>query len=470
MNSYQTKIDGNIIDISPKQSITLERFNPIFDFGVVRGNKVNDYTVPLTPKNNKIFGYFNNRQVKYHNRSFLCEKIADGIIIEKGFVEIQDLTPDGYVIYYTQSLGDLFGDFQTTLMTQIDFGVEPIPSPIPLAYNYTTDKYCFPSIKNAAFYGTNELEGFTGYTNYTERSPVGPIVPMMGFPFVFSKIAEKCNVEFKGSFFQSDWYKFGVMENLFSLDGQTEIRYQNHFWEMTIPDFIKELGILLNLSLFCNTINRVITIHLTDELMNQPTTWDLTEKIDPAINRKVLKENRLEFDWEVDSSDNLMKVRPLEFQKYTSPTNGSGTLFKLTSKISTRTTDPGDGVAYAEQIGISTRFNQLTSQSSPKMLLWNGVTSGYQFATNQRGDLKLALHGEKNLIKSQYSTYESWRRKTVGRTIKANLTALDLQKLNFHQQEGENLSFYAHGKSYWIENLRVNLPLTGATTLTVWER
>ena len=53
--------EGQQIDLS-KENFTLERYNPLMDFGVVRGARVLNFTLPATDRNSRIFGYINNPQ------------------------------------------------------------------------------------------------------------------------------------------------------------------------------------------------------------------------------------------------------------------------------------------------------------------------------------------------------------------------------------------------------------------------
>ena len=87
---YGIKIDGVWADMSPGQTVKLMRWNSLFDFETVRGSLVNDFTIPFSPINDKLFGWFREPGMKYPNKQYYCEKIADGYVIERGFIELVD--------------------------------------------------------------------------------------------------------------------------------------------------------------------------------------------------------------------------------------------------------------------------------------------------------------------------------------------------------------------------------------------
>ncbi len=92
------------------QSVTLEKYNPIFDFNEIRGAKVMDFTVPFSPVTDRLFNWYGLHQTSYEGNRLYCEKYADGLLIEKGFVELLDVREEGYVLFFSQNLGEFWGD------------------------------------------------------------------------------------------------------------------------------------------------------------------------------------------------------------------------------------------------------------------------------------------------------------------------------------------------------------------------
>lgn len=470
MNDYYLKLDGQQVDMSPGQSVTLERYNAIFDFDTIRGGKVLDFTLPFSQKNDALFNWFSYHQSMYLKKKYYCEKYSEGILFEKGFVELLEVTEAGYQVYFTQNLGDFFGDYQNTHLDLIDFGSEPVN--LKVDYAYETDRVAYPSVKNRAFFGDNVKAGFNGIVNevvggsYTAGSPK---VPFVSLKYVFERIGVLCNVRFSGEFFQSEWYKRGLIDNTFALDGATVVHYRNHLPKLTIPEFLKELGKLLNITIYIDTVSRVIRLSFREERMKQETHMNLTSKVLPSRVRKPATATRLELDWELDSADNLMKVVPFDFSKYQS-TGESDVFFSLKTKFSTRLKDEASGLAICEQIGISSEFNQQGNNFSPKLLLWNGVVNGIPVATNEFGDYRLAWHGPRNIVTSNWSYYEAWRKTAAMRIVAARLNAADLATLDFHRTGGESSLVHIQGRDYYIDNIRINLPISNYATLELWEK
>jgi hypothetical protein len=370
--NYYITLDGQLADLAAGQSITLQRYNPIFDFETVRGSKVLDFTLPFSAVNDRIFGYFGEHQTSYQNKKYLCEKYVDAVLIEKGYVELADVTEEGYVVFFTQNLGEIFGDYQHTTLNKIDFG--KLPLIFKADFDPLVDAFAMPSVLNKAFYGVNVKAGFNGVVNeyvaggYTADCPK---VPMFSIKWLFEKIADLCDFKFGGGFFESEWFQYALLENTFSLDGSTEINCQNHLPEWSIPTFLKELKKLFNLALCFDSTSGTLVIRFSDEVMQQATKLNYTEKVVPSASRKPEFFNRLEFDWELDKDDNLMKIPPVEFEKYasTTSTTANGNFFSVKTGFSSRKTDSVTGLAVAEQVGISSLFNQLSAKRDRKSVV-----------------------------------------------------------------------------------------------------
>jgi hypothetical protein len=468
MKNYYIKLDGELVDLPSEQSVTLERYNPIFDFDTIRGAQVMNYMLPFSTRNDRIFGWYGLHHTRYSAKKYYCEKYADGILIEKGWVELSGVTDAGYQVFFSQNLGEFFGDFHNTAMNLIDFGsANTTPK---LDYNYTTDAAAFPTVKNVAFYGDNQRAGYNGFVNEVVSGSYSsncPIVPMVGLAHVFRKITTLCDVRFYGEFFDSDWYKRGLLDNVFSLDGLTEIQYQNHLYSLTIPEFLKELAKLANCVIYMDSVNRTIRLRFREERMNQATAFNLTEKVLPSKAKAPDRSNRLELDWQLDGGDNLMKVVPSDFLKYQTP-GVDENFFKIHTKFSTRQTDT-TGLAMAEQIGITSLFNQKGSAFTPKLLFWNGVVNGIPTATNSHGNLRLAWHGP-NSLATNWQYFEAFRSKTAPRNLSVRLTSADLARLDYHVTGGTDSVVHIYGRDFYIENIRINLPITNYATLKVWEK
>ncbi|TDB63317.1 hypothetical protein [Arundinibacter roseus] len=465
----QIRINGHRLDLNPQQTIVLERYNPIFDFDVVRGSKVLDFMVPFSTVNDRIFGYARLPQVRFTNEVFFCEKYEGSELLERGYVYLLGVSETGYSISYSQNLGEIFGDYQRTPLNQIDLGEESIPEEFTASANHLTDAYCLPVISNPAFYGTTLPPDFAGTINTYETGSYlanTPKVPMLFLRWVFKQIEILCNFKIKGQFVDDPVMQRLILVNTFSLDSATVINYSNHLPELTIPDLLKELRKLFNLALFFDVRNRILTIQYVDNLIQQEPILDWSRKFAPVATRAPESARRLELDWEVDSNDGRMKVRPEDFQLYQSA--GDSALFAIKSKFSTLDPDPISGRPTMEQPGISPINNQMNNKFAPRLLFWKGVIEGEPTAGNAEGEYRLAWHGSSNLATTFWSEYESFRARTDRRLLYGDLTSSDVARIDLHRTAGEPMKVYIQGRNYLIGAQRIGLPLRGLSEVELW--
>lgn len=468
---YGIKINNEYVDLTPGQSVKLTRWNSIFDFETVRGSIVNDFTVPFTPKNDKIFGWFRNPKMRLPNKSFYAEKIADGYIIERGFVDLVDCTESEYVLAFTQNLSEVFGQYQTSLLPQMPFGGTAGINAVKAA-DHLTDAVCWPTVRNTAFYGTNYQEGYNGKMNDWASGAINSNarVPMVFMRWFFEKVAELCDFRFHGSFFDSELFKRMVIINTRSLDDEAVINFASHLPEITLPEMIKELRRLFNLAIYFDVNNRVMYAHFANELMMKPVKLNWTNKVTPSAARTPERANRLQLDWELDGNDNLMKAVPLPagFDKYIAPETQIGSIFEVTTRCSTIAEI--DGMAAMEQIGVSTRFNQAGAKFGLRVGLWAGVINNVPTVTNNYGGYRIAWSGENNLAEKCFGNYETLRAKTSYKNLMANLNAMDLYRIDWHNNPNAEQAVFIDGKEYYIDRVEVILPLTGQSLLSLVEK
>lgn len=463
MRKYYIKLNGEAVDMPLGASNTLERFNPFFDFDTIRGSKMMDFTVPFSPKTDRLFNWYGNHQSSLNQVKYLCEKYANGQMIERGFGHLSDVTTEGYKVFFSSSLGDFFGKYQTLPMPLIDFGSEALENlETQRGYNPLMDKVAFPVVANPSFYGTNVVSGFNGLVNEVGNADA-PVVPMVGLPFLLRKIEELTNVQFTGDFFETNWYRNGIVENTFSLDGQQAISYQNHLPGLTIPDFLKELGKLLNYGIYIDPTRRIVRLNNRNGILRQATTINLTNRVVPSPARMPKAGNRLALNWALDSNDALMKVVPQEYVKYQATGREEDTFFEINSQFSTRLT--ANGIAAADQVGISDKIANGSANFTPKLLFWNGIIADKATATHTC-DTVLSVA---NIAATAYAGLESWLKKTSSRELYARLDAVLLAELDFASTGGKNSLVHIYGRNYIIESIRINLPIEGYATMTVWE-
>lgn len=466
---FQIFIDQQAADLDPGMNILLERYNPMLDFDTIQGAKVLDFTLPFTARNNAIFSNFGHPQAPYQFREYLCEKRAAGRTVERGYIQLKSVSPSGFVVFFTQNLGEIFGDYQAVMLNKLPLGSEAVPSSFVANTDITTAKYCLPKIQNSAFYSTNGSSiGYSGYVNnYSSSYTAGPKVPMLSVHWVLKKIGEITNFKFKGAFMDDARMKRLIFYNTFSLDNATVIEYANHLPEMTIPELLKELRKLFNLSLFFDVWRRECTISYVDELLKKPVEKNWSKKFPFLQSKSPELQNRIELDWELDTGDELMKEPISAFDRYTTPAiNGNELLFSVKTRFSTL--QMNGLLPRAEQVGISEQFNQKSNKFSPRLLFWHGLVSGVPTASSSYQDITLGFQGANGCQARFYAQYEKFRRKTFSVITPANLTTNDLAEIDLHQRAGETVAIHVQGNNYLIGEQKILLP-TYQTVIELWK-
>lgn len=238
---YEITIDGQKADLKVGESVVLERHNPIFNFDTIPGAIVNNFELPFSPINDRIFDFAVHPQTRFVKRSYYCEKKADGVVIEKGTIELVDIQ-ESYIVAFTSNLSEFFGDYQRIMLNKLPLGSETIPVSPEKNPNYLTAKYCWATILNAEFYGTEVQAGWNGKMNEWTGSVLNAHarVPILFLRFVLEKLSVLCDFSFSGTFVDSEVFKRMLVYNTFSLDDATSISYANHLPELSIIDLLLE--------------------------------------------------------------------------------------------------------------------------------------------------------------------------------------------------------------------------------------
>lgn len=460
---FEITIDGQKADLKVGESVVLERHNPLLNFDTIPGAIVNDFELPFSPKNDRIFDFAVHPQTRFTKRSYYCEKKAEGVVIEKGTIELLDIQ-DNYIAAFSSNLSEFFGDYQRIMLNKLPLGSETIPVSPEKNPNYLTAKYCWPTILNAEFYGTEVQAGWNGKMNEWAGSGLNANarVPMLFFRFVMDKLATLCNFTYSGTFVDSAIFKRVIVYNTFSLDDATSISYANHLPELSVIDFFLELRKLLNLRITLNPASRVVSIDFGDAYFAKAAKLDWTTKAVPTKSRSPIRDNRLELDWDIDSNDGILKVVPADFDVYR--TAGDGFLFPIKSAFSTLQKDAG-GFSITRQKGITPRFAQGGEKFAPRLLFWNDNS----IATNEHDIYRLAMHGTNSIPKRFWANFENFRLNTAYKINPISLNAVDVAAINWVEPDTQNV-VYIKGKEYMIDYLKVILPLEGVAEIGVYER
>lgn len=458
---FDIRIDGEPADLKPGTSLTLERFNPLLNFESIQGSRVYGFDLPDTPTNRRLLGYFYQPQVGYQNRKFRCEKYLHGQLIEQGFVFIHEVKPDGFSLFFTQNLGEIFGDRQGLALSQLGLGTSAI-APVAAA-NHLTDAYCFPTIQNDGFYGNQVVSGYNGLMNEYTGGAFNALarVPMPFVRWVFSQFSQATGWTFGGQFWQDPDLSRLILYNLFSLDrsadaGQTTINSNNHLPGLTVPQLLIDLRKLFNLYLEFDVRRNICTMDFGDDVLATGDVVDWTDKANPAHTTAPETVNRLELSYELDGNDGLLKPIPAPMDIYTTAEtteNEGGTVLPIRSRVSTLLTDAGTGRAVTQQPGVSSNNKDNKNGATPKLLFWNGVVGGEPRATNAQGSRSLLWSGPNNLVDAEYRRFEQFKGNTFSVTKLVYLTAADLALFSLRRK------VHIQGVNYVVGSLKAALSM-----------
>ncbi|SFD46385.1 hypothetical protein [Spirosoma endophyticum] len=434
------RLNGESVELLPGTTLVLEGFNPMLDFTTVRGTRVYGFTLPDTIKNRRVLGFFNSAQVSFANRKFYCEKYVNSQLIERGYVMIQDSPPGSYNLYFTQNLGEAFGDYQTTMLTDINFGSLSIPEDLSASAGLLSASVRFPMIENAGLYGNAAVTGFSGIVNnYSAEAGYDPAgrVPMLALRWLFDAFGLETGWFFKGNFFDDPDLSQLLLYNLSTLDGQAAILLQNHLPEMNFPDVLKALRQLFNLYLDFDIRRKEVTIDFVDDILKADVLLDWTAKVAPTHAKVPDLQNRLELSYNIDNNDALMKPIPDAFGTYSTPEIGNavgGSVTPIRSAFSTLQTNPVSGLAMTSQAGISPSNKENAARSLPKLLFWNGMVDGKPVATNERNGKALVWSGPGNLVDTYWKQFERFKVNTFLIRKAVVLTPADLARFSFRNK------------------------------------
>ena len=460
---FDIRIDGEPADLTPGTSLTLERFSPLLDFESIQGSRVYGFDLPDTPTNRRLLGYFYQPQVGYQNRKFRCEKYLHGDLVEQGFVFIHEVKPEGFSLYFTQNLGEIFGDRQGTVLSQLGLDTRTI-APVAAA-NHLTDAYCFPTIQNDSFYGNQAVSGYNGLMNEYTGGAYNALgrVPMPFLKWVFGQFGGLTGWTFAGQFWQDPDLARLILYNLFSLDGQTSINSNNHLPGLTVPQLLIDLRKLFNLYLEFDVRRNICTMDFGSDVLTGNDVVDWTDRANPKHTKAPELVNRLELSYEVDGNDGLLKPVPAPMDTYTTAettANEGGTVLPIRSRMSTLLTDASTGRAMTQQPGISPNNKDNKNGASPKLLFWNGVVGGEPRATNAQGNRALTWHGSNNLVDVGYRSFERFKADTFSVTKLVYLTPSDLARFSFRRK------VHIQGVHYIVGSLKAALSMEQKTIPT----
>ncbi len=457
------RIDGHSLDLFPDTAYTLERSSPLFDFDTVQGAKVYPFEVPSTPRNRQILGYFHLPQMGYDQRRYRCEKYVFSHRVEQGYVMVSGITEKGFSVFYTQNLGEIFGDRQSLrLSDMVDLGSEAVPAS-PLAnpdLSNAQTRLFWPTVLNPSFYGNTAPGGFAGrmndYNAGTGQYATNGRVPMILMRWVMARFGQLTGSSFEGTWWSDPLMQRLLFYNQFSVDGASAITYTNHLPEWSMRDALMNLRRLFNLYLEFDTWNKILTIDYGRDVINTQLIDDWTERAVPSPEKRPDPASRLNVGYEVDSNDLLMTPIPTAHDRYLSPDSATTPGIAATtirSGFSTLRTDTATGLASIQQAGISSLNKESSGRGTPKLLFWNGVVGGLPRASNTHGATSLVWSGPNNLVDQYWKNYEQLKAGTWAVKQGVFMSPSDLASFSFRRK------IHIRGVNYLVAGLRAGISM-----------
>jgi hypothetical protein len=459
-------VTGQRLDMAV-QNWTLERWNPLLDINTIRGNRILDFEIPQTAINDRVFGNVNNPQIGLRRELLPCALRGDGGVAERGFLQLKQIRQRSYVVTYTSGFGELFGEWTDKKLNELDLGSEAVPGSFVANPVVGTAKYCWPRMKNEAFYGQNGFSGFMN--NYVSGNYTGtPMVPMLFVTKVLEMIATLTGVTFGGTFVNDTNIKRLILPNTASLDGLTTISYARHLPELTVREFVLGLANTFNVALWLNAERKTVTMDLADSWYvpgfgsagfgsAQSPVMDWSRKFGRLVERVPLAKNRLQLEWTKDANDGLLKEVDVTYLADGSAQSPSGVtdVWNVKSPFFGVLMDAGLPVLSME--GVSNNYNQQSKKFGARLAFWNGLTGGVPLASDAFGGkfIRLTSASNQDIKNGYWVNFERFLSKTysvVGRTV---LNSYELSLLDMHKRKGEVTQVFAQGAYYIVGHQRI---------------
>lgn len=458
------RIGGQSLELAAGSSLEMNLTNPHLDYSKIVGSTANLPGLPLTRKNQQIFGYWEQPQAGAILRRQRLEQYYNGQLIREATFLLTEAGPSGYQGQMVELLGEFFGDWQNVPLSQLALGSVVLPATVPPeVLDGTALQLAFPTILNPDFYGSSGAGvSYSGRVNDYSAGSYGntaakPIVPMLSLTWLLRKIALATSTSIDGAFLTHPAYSRLLLYNTRALDGRSSISLAQHLPELSIAELLLELRKLFNLQLDFDLPNRRLTVGFWGTALGRAATVDWTDK---AVGRplKTPEPNtRLQLGYELDGGDASMKDKPALLADYLSP--GTGSLATLKSRISTLLPDEITGTAKASQPGVTAQFSQLTGSFAPRLLFWHGLSGGMPKALGHYGGYSLYWNGYASNgvsvpgLVQHWQTLEAMRAQQFYAKQSFNLTETDLASLRWDRK------VHVAGVDYLVVNATVSLPI-----------
>ncbi len=455
---HEVRIDGQTVDLSPNARVGIEWTNPHFLWDSLSVRKMTIPTLGYTKRNSIILEHYELPLLGGYPQ-YRLEYYYGGQLLQEGFFILTEASEKGYTGVFTDKLGLFFGDYSGQKLNELDFGSLALPDPLIPVVTDTINAYCFPTVGNPDYYGTNgAVLSYTGKVNeyITGAFTAGPRVPMPFLGYFLRKLAELTDTTIDGSLLTHATYQHAILYNTRALDGASAVRLSQHLPEMGIEEYLIELRKMLGLTFDIDVVRKKLTIGFLEDMMAMPTQLDWSRKAVAGETKRTELNRRLELGYDLDSGDQLMKDKPALLANYMTPNPWSVStgIAKLNSKVSTVLVDELTGTITTRQVGQTEQFNQLTQRSTARLAFWVGMDGGIPKASNILNENALYWNGSTGLAAKRFARLEAMRKDVFYLEKDFILTETDLASFDFSQK------VHVNGTDYYVLNLVATLPVT----------
>jgi len=453
------EINGRVVETTQSGVIELDLVNPHLTYETIQRSAIKAPVFPGTARNHAVFGHVYEPTSVSGFGEYSWKHYLDGDLIREGFFRLNEASKAGYSGEFDDRLDQFFGEWHFKNLDELPLGSLPLSLPAGgVVVESGMDAYALPTVLNSDYFGTNPAT-YTGAMNdYASGSYLSdsPKVPMFFVPYVCKKIGDLTGVTITGEFLSHPIFSKLLLFN--TREAVSTVTIANHLPKMAVIDFFMELRKLPNLKLDFDTVNKKLTIDFWDEALGAAPAFDWSKKAIESEIKKLETKRRLQLQFELDSSDALMKDKPVEVSDYLTPeivgeTNTDFATVK--ARFSTLLTDAATGLSICKQVGVTEQFGQLTARFSPRLLFWNGMISGKPAATNSHGGYSLFWNGTNGLAEKCWKNTELLRQDQFYLKKNFALTGVDLARLDFSKK------IHVAGVNYLLAAIQITNPIKG---------
>jgi hypothetical protein len=445
-------VNGQAVKLG-EGNFTVERYNPLMDWGVVKGGRVLNFLAMRGGANDVVFGFGANRQVRVRKDRMPAKLVDEGGGFQRGFVVVTGVREEGYELVFTESFGDVFGEFGDVKLSDLDLGGVAIPGAWNAAAVAGVDAFCLPRVRNVGFYGST---GYSGWmNNYVGGAYSGvPMVPMLFVHKVLELVGAVCGVSFEGSFMDNVDMKRLVVVNVASLDGAASIVYNRHVPDLTVREFVHGLASFFNLGIFFPR-RGVVALELGDEFFAAGQGRDFSRSVGVLNNKEVTVENRLRLEHVRDNSDGWVKGNvgwePYLGAEVAGYVGDIKTVSSVWSGIGMNA-----GLPIMDMEGVSGTNNQTGVGFGARLGFWHGLVGGVPLMSNVWNGLGLLSSPVSGPgVDVFWEKYERFLLRTYMVKARGYLNGYELSLLDAHRTKGANMRMYVQGNNYMVGRQRI---------------